>query len=257
QRARRVADVGDVRAAQFEDEPRIDGAECQFAALGGGARTGNVVQQPAQLGAREIRIEHEAGLLAEQRFLSLRAESVAHGCGATVLPHDGRSDRLAGGAVPYDRGLALVGDADCRDLVCGGTAFVQYRTHYLELGFPDLFRIVFDPARLCEYLTEFLLCDAVDVSGAVEKNGTRACGALVDGENETGIHLSVLRSSHASSIDALSAERCKPSFERRHRMSSARTAHSLRTRYSASAANNYGRISSPISSMRERPCSSA
>src|SRR5207244_11465518 len=37
--------------------------------------------------------------------------------GAAILPDDGVVDRLAGRAVPHDRGLALVGDADGGDVL--------------------------------------------------------------------------------------------------------------------------------------------
>jgi len=65
--------------------------------------------------------------------------------GAPVLPHDGIGERLAGSALPHDRRLALIGDADRGD---------RLRSDILERGaprreyrLPDLLRIVLDFAR--------------------------------------------------------------------------------------------------------------
>ena len=63
-RARRVARVGDVAAAQLEHQPAVDGAEGQLAALGARARARHVFEQPGQFGGREIGVEFEAGALA-------------------------------------------------------------------------------------------------------------------------------------------------------------------------------------------------
>ena len=61
-------DVGDVRAVAGElpDEPGIDGAERELAALRALARAGNVVEQPRELGAAEIGVDHQPGALADQ-----------------------------------------------------------------------------------------------------------------------------------------------------------------------------------------------
>src|SRR6267378_8091044 len=68
ERARSIRGVGDVRAVAGEmpDEPGIDGAEGELAALGARSRAGNMVQEPGDLGAAEIRIYHQAGALAHQ-----------------------------------------------------------------------------------------------------------------------------------------------------------------------------------------------
>src|SRR3546814_8722435 len=51
---------------------------------------------------------------------------LAEGAGAAVLPDDRRVNRLAGCTVPQHGGLALVGDAECIDLV-GGEAGIGER----------------------------------------------------------------------------------------------------------------------------------
>ena len=63
QGARGVGHVGHVlvAAGQVPDEPAIDGAKGQLAALGARPRARHVVQNPLHLGRGKIRIEHQAG----------------------------------------------------------------------------------------------------------------------------------------------------------------------------------------------------
>jgi len=112
-RARRIRRICDVRAVAGElpDEPGIDRAECELAALGAGARPRNLVEQPGDLGAAEIRINHQPGLLFYEFLNPFFFQLRTNLRGAPVLPDDGVVDRLAGLPVPDDGGLALVGDA--------------------------------------------------------------------------------------------------------------------------------------------------
>ncbi len=102
-------------AGQVPQDPGVDGPEGQVRPGRHPART----EEPLQLGAREVGVEHQPGGRPHQIEVALLAQLVAAGRGAAVLPHDGPSHRLAGGAVPDHRGLALVGDAD------GGHRLVQ------------------------------------------------------------------------------------------------------------------------------------
>ena len=125
QRARGVGHVGGVHAAAGElpDEPGVDGAEGELAALGPAPRAGHVVEQPADLRAGEVRVEHEPGALAHERLRARRpsarrtAAAVRRHC-QTIARWIGR----AGRALPDDRRLALVGDADRGDLGAGHAA---------------------------------------------------------------------------------------------------------------------------------------
>ena len=123
QRAARVRRVGDVHSAagQVPDEPGVDRAERELAALGALARAGHVVEQPLELRAREIGVDDEAGLRGEQSGVASRAQRVAQRRGAAILPDDRVGDRLAGRAIPQHRGLALIGDADRRDARAAST----------------------------------------------------------------------------------------------------------------------------------------
>jgi len=51
---------------QFPRQPAIDRPEGQFAAFGAGAGPRNVVEQPFQLGAGKVGIDHQPGALAER-----------------------------------------------------------------------------------------------------------------------------------------------------------------------------------------------
>ncbi len=119
QRAARVGRIGDVRraAGQLPDEPRVDGAERELAAQRPLARAGHVVEQPLELGAREIGVEDEAGLARR----SVAAWPAARSSSQMrrrppVLPDDRVGDRPAGRAIPQHRRLALIGDADRGDV---------------------------------------------------------------------------------------------------------------------------------------------
>ena len=60
-------------AGELPDEPGVDGAEGQLAGLGPGAGAGDVVEQPGDLGAGEVGVDDQAGLLADERPRGRRA----------------------------------------------------------------------------------------------------------------------------------------------------------------------------------------
>jgi hypothetical protein len=99
------------------DEPAVDRAERQLAALGAVARPFDVVEQPRELGAGEVGVEHEARARADHVLGAVGAELRADGRRAPVLPDDRAVERLARLAVPEHRGLALVRDPDRRDVL--------------------------------------------------------------------------------------------------------------------------------------------
>ena len=113
QRAAGVGRVGgeDLPAGQVPDQPRVDRAEGEV----GGARDTASPQQPLELGAAEVRVEHEPGAPAHEIEGALGRQLVAAGGGPAVLPDDRPAVRHAGGAVPRHDRLALVGDPDGDD----------------------------------------------------------------------------------------------------------------------------------------------
>ena len=127
QRARGIGGVGRVHlaAGQPPDQEAVDRAGEKLAALGALARAFHIVEQPGDLGAGKIGVEQQAGLFREFLLQPLLLQLLAERRGAAVLPDDGVVDRLAGRLVPDDDGLALVGDADRRDVgrACSLAAF--------------------------------------------------------------------------------------------------------------------------------------
>src|SRR5690606_7710841 len=103
-----------------------------------------------------------------------------------VLPDDRAVDRLAGRAIPYDRRLALVGDADRRDVVAGDAGVGEGDPDDGAGVAPDLVRVVLDPAGLREVLAVLPLAGADDAAAVVEDDRAGARGSLVDGDDVAG-----------------------------------------------------------------------
>ena len=139
-----------------------------------------MVEQPADLWRGEIRIDDEPGArcgkLAEPRLLP----PLAYICRTAVLPDDRIMDRVAGRALPQDRRLALIGNAEYRDRAVR-------RGHHFTAGrkdaAPDLFGIVFDPSRSRVMLRQLGLGGGARPAGCVEQDRPGARRALVDRQN--------------------------------------------------------------------------
>ena len=185
-RARGVRHVRHVQLAlgEIPNQPAVHGAKGQFAGFGLLPGVGHVVQNPAHLAGREIRIEQQAGFAPNQLLVAGLAQLVAIRGRTAVLPHNGVVDRCAGVAIPHHRRFALVGDADGRDVAAVVPRFHRRLGRHARLGRPDFARVVLDPARLRKYLGEFLLGLRHDLPLPVEQNGAGTGGALVEGEDE-------------------------------------------------------------------------
>ena len=103
-------------------QPGVDGAEGELAGLGAAPGAVDVVEKPSDFAGGEIRIEYQACLLSYQGLVPGGSQSLDRTRCAAVLPDDGVVDRLPAGSFPDNRGLALVGDADRRNLrsACAG-----------------------------------------------------------------------------------------------------------------------------------------
>ena len=117
--------------------------------LGPLARAVDVVEDPADLRAREVGGERQAGLLAEAVLAAVGARarrqslSVRVSC-QTIALWTGSPVFLSHTTV----GLALVGDAQRRDVVGARAGGVERLVDDLLRALPDLHRVVLDPARL-------------------------------------------------------------------------------------------------------------
>ena len=90
---------------------------------------------------------------------------------AAVLPDDCVADWLAGGAVPQDRGFALVRDRDGVDIRGPQTGLSKHSGGHRMLRAPDLVRVVLNPARPRKNLPEFLLHHTGHLACTVKKYG--------------------------------------------------------------------------------------
>src|SRR5438093_3273651 len=93
-------------------EPGVDRAAEELAAFGPRLRPGHLVEDPADLRRREVRVDHEAGALADKRVQAAGAELFADRGTGAALPDDRAMDRCPRRSLPHDRRLALVRDAD-------------------------------------------------------------------------------------------------------------------------------------------------
>ena len=174
--------------AEIPDQPGIHSAEKQFARLGPGPRAGHVIQNPADLGAGKIGVRHQAGLFADDSGLALGAQTVADGSRAAVLPDDGVVHRRAAGPVPDHGGFPLVGDAHGGQLMALHPGLFETVAGHMGLGVENLVRAVLHPAGLRIDLGKFLLGHLKHAAPAVEQDGPRAGGALVQGQDIRGGH---------------------------------------------------------------------
>ncbi len=167
-------------AGQVPDDPGVDVAEEQLAGFGARAGPLDVVQDPLDLGAREVGRQRQTHLGAEAVLTAVLSQGVADLVGAGVLPDDGVVDRLAGGLLPDDGGLPLVGHADGGDVRGACPGLLQAALDHVLRAGPDLHRIVLDPAGLGVNLFMLFLVDGDDLAAVVEDHEPGTGGTLID-----------------------------------------------------------------------------
>src|ERR1019366_3909255 len=157
-------------AGQVPDEPTVHGAESQLTMLRPGSRAWDVVENPSHLGRGKIRVQHKARAVGDVFTDAALLQGLAL-CGCTpVLPHDGGRDGLAGGAVPDNYRLALVGDADGGDVAGARAGPAQRVDSAGELAGEDLHGVVLDPTRLRVELLKLMLCHGGNRSDRVKQD---------------------------------------------------------------------------------------
>ena len=173
-------------AGELPDEPGFHGTEQQLSGFGLFPGAGHVFQNPADLGTGKVRVDDKAGLGAERLGQTLGAQAVAIFRRAAVLPHDGVVDGLARFLVPHNGGLALVGDADGRNILSSGIHLGQSLGRHCILGQPDFHGVVFHPAGLRKILGKLLLGHAARLTLFIEQDATVRSGAGVQRHNILG-----------------------------------------------------------------------
>ena len=170
-------------AGKFPDQPAVDGAEQQFALACALAAAFDVVEDPLQFGAGEVRVGYQASGVADVLLVAVALELFANFGTATALPDDGVVDRATAFLVPDHSGLTLVGNADGGNLVVMQAGLGQGLDHDRALGGEDFHRVVFDPARLRVVLLEFALRRTHHVGVTIKDDRSRTGGALVQRNN--------------------------------------------------------------------------
>ena len=177
-----VGPVGDVdfSAGELPHQPGVHRAEQQLPGLGLFPGTGDIVQDPADLGGGEVGVRHKAGVLPDIFLHARDLQQLVHQRGrAAALPDDGIADRAAGGAVPQDRGLPLIGDADARDVPGVHAALGHHLVHHAVLAGPDLHGVMLHPALPGVDLFKLPLPGADHLLPVIKQDRTAAGRALI------------------------------------------------------------------------------
>src|SRR5687768_15566339 len=95
-------------ACQVPEQPALDRARRELAAVHSLPGARHVFEQPCEFRAAEIRVDREARAFLDERVIAFATECFAAIRRSAVLPNDRRRDRLAGAAVPEDDGLPLI-----------------------------------------------------------------------------------------------------------------------------------------------------
>ena len=85
--------------------------------------------------------------------------------------------------IPYDCGLALIGDSNGGEIGCAQASLLQRFVDDVLRPPPDFVRVVLHPSGLRVNLFVLLLRNRNDSSVAVENNKARAGRSLIDGAN--------------------------------------------------------------------------
>ena len=179
--AGRVGSVGDVHVpgGQVPCKEAVDGAEAQLAVGGALAGAGNGIQHPLQLGAGEVSVGHQTGLVAQQVSQTVVLQALDQRRGAAALPDDGVAQWPARGALPQQRGFALVGDADGGDVGDVDVGLFHGQLQRVDLAVQNVLRAMLDPAGLGVDLRELDAMGSDEIGVLIEHDGAGAGGTLI------------------------------------------------------------------------------
>ncbi len=180
-----IRDVGDVRATvdaarQVPDHPAVDRAEHGLATRCGLAHAFDVLEYPLQLGTGEVGGWRKSGALTNELPGGRAIQRADDPIGARVLPDDRVVPGPSGFRIPDDRRLALIGDADRRQIPRREAGVTERSCDHRVRALGNLEGIVFDPSGLRHdlFVLELVACDFV--AAGVEHHESRARCALVE-----------------------------------------------------------------------------
>jgi hypothetical protein len=165
---------------QAKQQPGVHRAEHRLPRLRAASQAGHVLQQPLDLGGGEVRVEHQAGALADQRRLAMFGELRAARRGAAVLPDNRPVNGPAGIALPHAHRLALIRDAQgCRH----DARLPDRLSRGLDRDAEDLVGVVLHLAGGREMLRELAIAPAEQPPVGCDDERGRAGRALIDRED--------------------------------------------------------------------------
>ena len=173
----------DFAAGELPDQPGVNGTEEQLAGIGPLSGPGHIVQQPFDLGAGEIGVRLQAGLMTDGVAIAPLHQVVNDIGGTAALPDDGVGNGFPGRFVPDDCGFPLVGDADGGDVRRLYPQLGHGSPGDFQCGVPDLIGVMLHPAGMGINLPELLLYRGTDISGLVEQYTAAAGRPLVKGHD--------------------------------------------------------------------------
>ena len=190
QRTRRVGRIGSVDspARQSPEQERVNRAEGELARFGALANALDVVQDPRNLGTREIGVEPQSRLFGHRGFDTVILLRLAVVRCAAILPDNGIEHGFARFPVPDHGRLTLIRDADRRDIRRRRAGLLHRALRDRGDALPDSLGIVLDPAGLRVYLRKLLLFTRDDIGVVVVDDSAAAAGALVDGKQKFSSH---------------------------------------------------------------------
>ena len=175
-------------AAQSPQDETVNCSERQLALVGFGPGTVNIVQNPGDLGRREIRIEAQTRFVLHDLLCTLRFQGLAEWRSTSILPDNCIVYAASAFAVPDQCRFTLIADADAADV---GSLRAGRRHRLPRNGLhrgPDFLRIVLDPARSRIVLRKFLLRTRHDARFMIIDHSAAAAGSLVDCEQIFACH---------------------------------------------------------------------
>ena len=127
-----------------------------------------MLQHPFELCTAEICVNNQTRFFTDHLRSAVALQLFAKLRRAATLPNDRRADRLARLAFPKDGRLALIRDADGRDVCSIHAAFADDLLQHGKLRVPNLVGVVLDPAVLRIILRKFPLRHGGHITETVE-----------------------------------------------------------------------------------------
>ena len=166
--------------SQFPNQPGINSTKEQFALFSSFLRTFYMVQNPANLGSREVSVNNQTSLFVEFFYVALAFQLFSQRSSLARLPNDSIIDRKSRILIPDDSCFTLVGDPDGFYLVRFYSTFDEGTGDNGLHRVPNFIGIVLNPSSLRENLSKFFLTGANFFSFFVKDDGAGTSSSLVD-----------------------------------------------------------------------------